>query len=376
MGLWASIRRALFSAPEKRENALPMAVDASPVPEDGLHVRLAAAVKEAGLPLEVVPDTEQDGRVVRGTLHGIGVEIRYAALPASEPPCLARSFHVTHAPAFWKVVGIRRRQAVYSSHQYMWEQDPGNEDIGVRYAFLSEQDDVAGRLVRRADFHASLDALDALVPDARMTWSQQGMLMVEVSPVTEGVDGTPDPVTRDLELLAALAENFLDREMCLVDMRSDPCRVPGLERVVVSRRVRYEGTLEGVFVELWYDERAQGIGIKAWPPRRLPPHLYIRSAALPLREARGVRVSTGDLILDRALTVQVPAGEELTMRLGVDGLREQLVEVLRGHDHGHVSDGRILVIVESADPAVVEAAARQVARLAVALGEAERDEGT
>ena len=64
------------------------------------------------------------------------------------------------------------------------------------------------------------------------------------------------------------------------------------------------------------------------------------------------------------------------MRLGVDGLREQLVEVLRGHDHGHVSDGRILVIVESSDPAVVEAAARQVARLAVALGEAERDEGT
>ena len=60
------------------------------------------------------------------------------------------------------------------------------------------------------------------------------------------------------------------------------------------------------------------------------------------------------------------------MRLGVDGLRERLVEVLRA-DHGHVSDGRILVIVESADPAVVEAAARQVARLAVALG---RQNGT
>ena len=274
-----SIRRALFSAPEEREDAPPMAVDAPPVPEDGLHVRLAAAVKEAGLPLEVVPDTKQDGRVVRGTLHGIGVEIRYAALPASEPPCLARSFHVTHALAFWKVVGIRRRQAVYSSHQYMWSR---TRQRGHRRPLRLRR----SRTMWRADRPAGGLPREPGCPRCVGSGCPHGVAAGHAHGGGLAGDGgggwDPGPCDGDPELLAALAENFLDREMCLVDMRSDPCRVP--DSSVSWCRTRSLRGHRGVFVELWYDERAQGIGIKAWPPC---------AAAAPVHPLGGAAASGG-----------------------------------------------------------------------------------
>ena len=70
------------------------------------------------------------------------------------------------------------------------------------------------------------DALDALVPDARMTWSPAGHAHGGGLPVTEGGWDPGPRGGRPEELLAALAENFLDREMCLVDMRSDPIELP------------------------------------------------------------------------------------------------------------------------------------------------------
>jgi hypothetical protein len=88
-----------------------------------------------------------------------------------------------------------------------------------------------------------------------------------------------------------------------------------------------------------------------------------------------LRVRTGDLIIDKVLTVAVPNGAQLELQLAQDGVRERLVALLKERPGAQVVDGAVVVPVASFDRSVVETAAREAAGLAVVLGAAAQQGG-
>lgn len=319
---------------------------------------LRRELEALGMRLGRAPEVTETGVVIAsGLLHGVEATLERGTVVGRVPPRGHSRLRVVHGAALSRVL------AIHDKGGDVWGNITAGEDALDARFVLSVRDDnrrLAETLLSDEAFLATLRDLLRLLPQGSRASTDR--LGVELGLRT---------LHGDLAALDALAGNVAARDAAVWGVLRRACGLPGLLLDPEPWPVSYAGVLEGAHVVVRQDEQADGVRVTARPPAPWQEGLYIRSSEKRVRPEKGPKVKTDDLILDRALTVQLPPGQTvLQVQLGRDGLRELLVGVLRGHEHAHVSKGRVELVVDSFDRAVVESAVRDASRLAVALTEA------
>ena len=134
---------------------------------------------------------------------------------------------------------------------------------------------------------------------------------------------------------------------------------------------RWAGHIEGARVELVVDTGADAVQLRVWPARPLQEGLLIRDRDAGPVKTRSV-VATGDLILDRAVLVQLPVGEALEHTLGADAPRSALVAFIKERPRASVCAGAAECLVQSFEPTVVHEAVQEALQLVRLLSDTNR----
>ena len=235
----------------------------------------------------------------------------------------------------------------------------GANDLDLAFHFSSPSPRLATAVLQQACFQEGLRAMMAL-QRGNLEWLHNRRQRVLV------------PLTSPLAPVAeALAESVAKREAALPAVLHAACGLPGLTEEGDASTTTFVGELDGARMVVQHDAAADGVRVVARPKAPLPAGLFVQCADHARLTGTGrVRVSTGDLIIDKVLTVAVPHGEQLELQLAQDGVRERLVALLKERPGAQVVDGAVVVPVASFDRSVVEEAAREAAALAGVLGTA------
>ena len=163
--------------------------------------------------------------------------------------------------------------------------------------------------------------------------------------------------------LIELFTDALDRFSDALASRTQLAIVPEVARNLP----RFEGTRDGVHIDLRQPATGDGLQLTATPATPVEPTLTIVAQQADNASLTGARVPMLDPILDAHVHVSTKQPEATRALLTQDQTREDILALMMAHPNARVHHGTVTLHVPTVDPDTVAAALDDVVALAASL---------
>ena len=168
---------------------------------------------------------------------------------------------------------------------------------------------------------------------------------------------------RETAAIIDLLADALDRFSDTLASRTQLTIVPEVARNLP----RFEGTRDGVHIDLRQPATGDGLQLTATPATPVEPTLTIVAQQADNASLTGARVPMLDPILDAHVHVSTKQPEATRALLTQDQTREDILALMMAHPNARVHHGTVTLLVPTVDPDTVAAALDDVAALAASL---------
>ena len=169
-------------------------------------------------------------------------------------------------------------------------------------------------------------------------------------------------IVESISLINLLAD-ALDRFSDTLASRTQLVIVPEVARNLP----RFEGTRDGVHIDLRQPDTGDGLQLTATPASSVEPTLTIVAKQADDASLTGDRVPMLDPILDAHVHVSTEQPEATRALLTRDQTREDILALMMAHPNARVHHGTVTLLVPTVDPDTVAAALDDVVALAASL---------